>query len=273
MAAKRPMPWILLLVATVSGASLVGGITWWASVQTTEYRIEEKRTDLKKLVLSGGIPPNQEVMDYLNSRNAAIEQRYQEWLKRVTIRPPVEATGSDPQLYFQEQFHEVQRTLTRLAAARSLPAPEQLGFPKELPPSDTVPRLLGQLALIQESASLIFEQGVSALASLKVEDPEVVPEEKGEGTLLLRLPVRVRLTCSLPQLMKILGALERTPQLIDVRALRLAMGTTPETLEVELVLCRHLVMASAQEPTRPSETAHAETTQHRERKLKKPEGL
>jgi hypothetical protein len=151
---------------------------------------------------------------------------------------------ADPQLYFQERFHEVQRALERLAAARDAAVPEQLGFPKELPPSDTVPRLLVQLALMQELAELAFEHQVSALTSLKVEDPQPVSGEDGEGPFVMRLPVRMRVTASLPQLMKILGAIEQKRPLIDVRGLRVASPPAGDALEVELVLARYLALSS-----------------------------
>ncbi|HLD78292.1 MAG TPA: GspMb/PilO family protein, partial [archaeon] len=192
---------------------------------------------------SGGIPPNQEAMDYLTSRDASLQRRYQHWLKRVAAMPPTEAATADPQLYFQEQLHEVQRTLERLAAARTMSVPAQLGFPKELPPPETVPRLLVQLSLIRDVAELVFAQGVTALASCKIEDPEPVAEQDGQELFLMRLPVRVRLTGSLAQLIKILGAIERVSPLIDLRAVQVVSADAPEQLEVDLVLARYLAMA------------------------------
>lgn len=247
MAPRRPLPWFPIVMAMVVGAAVAGIIGWRLSLQTVESEITAKQAALKKLVLSGRIPPNQEVMDYLTSRQASVEQRYRRWVEMVAAAPAAEAAAADPQLFFQEQFHEVQRMLERLAAARTIPAPEQLGFPKELPPSDTVPRLLVQLTLIQESAEVVFEQGVAAIASFKIEDPQAVPEEDGSGTFLLRLPVRVRMTCTLPQLMKILGAFQLAHPLIDVRALRVSTGTDPDSLDAELLLCRYLVMAAKPE--------------------------
>ena len=255
MAPRRSITWGPVIGAMVAGAALAGIMGWRLNVQGLEHRIGEKRSALKKLTLSGGIPPNQEVMDYLTSREASLQARYQEWLRRVTTLPPAEAASADPQLYFQEQFHEVQRTLERLAAARTMNVPEQLGFPKELPPSDTVPRLLVQLSLIRELAELIFEQGITSLASFKIEDPEPVPEEGGEGAFLVRLPVRVRLTGSLPQLIKILGAIERVSPLIDLRAIQVVSGTAPESLDVDLLLARYLAMAQEPPEAVPSQPA------------------
>jgi hypothetical protein len=236
-----------------ASAALSGIIAWRLNLQSIEGDIKGRRAALKKLVLSGGIPPNQEVMDYLSARQAFLDQRYQSWVKTVDAAPLTEAAKADPQLYFQEQFHEVQRALERLAAARGIAVPEQLGFPKEIPPSDTVLRLLGQLSLIREAAGLILEQGVTTLSSLKVEDPEAVSEEGGDEPFLVRLPVRVRLTSSLSQLMKILGAMEGSRPFIDVRALHVVSGDASGSLDVDLLLARYLVMAPAQEPAPPAE--------------------
>ena len=174
----------------------------------------------------------------------------------------------------------MQRTLERLATARGIAVPEQLGFPKELPPSDTVPRLLLQLSIMREVAELMLQQGVTVLSSLKVEDPEAVTEEEGKSPFLVRLPVRVRFTSSLPHLLNILAVIHRVTPLIDVRLLKIALpaaaptilgpsapsqgggargGAAPAAtplpvkradtldapLEVELLLARHLVLAAA----------------------------
>jgi len=283
MAPRRPISWVPLLGAVVIGAILTGTISWLVTLRSVEERIKAHHASLKKLMLSGRIPPNEEVLRYLIIRPAAIEARYRYWLQRVASPQMAEAASADPQLYFQEQFHEVQRTLERLATARAMAAPEQLGFPKELPPSDTVPRLLIQLSLIKDAASLIFEQGVAQLTSLKVEDPQPVPQPEGATPFLTRLPVRVRLNASLPQLMKVLGAIQRETPLIDVLAIRIApvtvqpagtdapsngtttadaqlpagqpAGGTPEALEVELLLSRYLVTAQTQAPLSDVEQA------------------
>jgi len=257
----------MLLGAVAAGAALAGVAAWWVNLQTIERQAEEKRAAVKKLALSGRIPPNQEVLDYLTAREKSLGASYQHWLEAVITPPVAEAAGADPQLFFQERFHEVQRTLERLAAARSMPVPEQLGFPKELPPSDTVPRLLAQLSLIEQASTLMLEQGVIALASVKVEDPETVPEEDGGNVFLTRVPVRVRLTCSLPQLMKIVGAIQRVRPLIDVRTLRIVSGTPSDHLEVEILLGRSLLTPgaqgssqSAQEAKRPARKARPPRT-------------
>ena len=138
--------------------------------------------------------------------------------------------------------------MERLATAREMAVPEQLGFPKELPPPETVPRLLAQLALVRLAANVIVEQNAERLVSLKIEDPQAVPADGGEdGTFVMRVPVTVRLHATLPEVLKVLGALERVSPIIDVRGLRVVPGTGPESLDVELVLARYLVMVTAQE--------------------------
>jgi len=265
MAQRRAVPMGPLVIAMVVGASVAAGIFWRLNLNAIDSQITAKSGALKKLVLSGKIPPNDEVMAYLTSRQDLLKRRYQEWLQRVAPPPVAEAAGTDPQLYFQEQFHEVQRTLERLATARAMTAPEQLGFPKELPPSDTVQRLLIQLSLIKEAAALIFEQGVAAVTSFKIEDPQPVSPPEGAEPFLVRLPVRVRLSASLPQLMKVLGAIQRATPLIDVLAIRIAPATVQaaapdaaaatDSLEVELLLSRYLVTAEPHEPPGDEETA------------------
>lgn len=245
--ARRKIPLVPLIAGMVASATATGVVAWWLNLQGLEGRVAQTRSALKKLVLSGRIPPNQEVMDHLTSRQTSLDANYQRWVKAVAAPPVADAAKADPQLYFQQQFHEVQQTLERLAAARQLAVPEQLGFPKELPPSDTVPRLLAQLSLIEEVATLIFDHRATALSAVKVEDPESVADEEGRGPFLMRLPVRVRMTGSLATVMTILGAMERVRPLIDVRALTLASQPDSERLDVELVLCRYLVMAAAPE--------------------------
>ncbi len=261
------------LVAAAGIIAAVGGVAaWWFSLQAIEARIQDHRGAVKRLSVSGGIPPNKEVMEYLTARQASLEQRYRHWLALIAAPPLAEAATADPQLYFQEQLHDVQRTLERLATARGVAVPEQLGFPKELPPSETVPRLLVQLSLIQELAALILDRGVVALSSFKVEDPEPVAAGESGPTLLTRLPVRVRLTGTLPQLMSILQAMERSRPRLDLRALRVvpdaagrpaALGVAQagsQPLEIEMVLARYLVAAHAQDLSITEDMGRQETT-------------
>ena len=264
MAKRLAMPLGPLVAASVVGAVVAGGVFFRLALSATDSQIAAKTGAVKKLVLSGKIPPDDEVMAYLSSRQETLTRRYHHWLQRIATAPVAEAASADPQLYFQEQFHEVQRTLERLATARAMAAPEQLGFPKELPPSDTVPRLLIQLALIKDAAHLIFEQGVVALTSLKIEDPQPVPQPEEEEPFLTRLPVRVRMNASLPQAMKVLGAIQRATPLIDVVAVRVAPAAPPaegaagvavDSLEVELLLSRYLVTAESSTPADEEEDA------------------
>ena len=280
MAAARAVSWGPVIGASLVTATLAGFLTWRWDLQRIEQRIVEKRAALKKLSVSGGIQPNQQVADYLAARQAAVEQRYQQWQGLVAAPPVPDAAKTDPQLYFQEHFHQVQRSVEQLAAARHLATPELLGFPKELPPSDTVPRLLVQLALIQDMAEIIFGQEVAGLDAVKVEDPETVTEDQGTQPFLIRLPVRVRFTANLAQTMKVLAATHRMTPLIDVRALRIAPAGTPapteappppeakqmavapagtDQLAVELVAARYLVLPAVEttdtsEPSSPAKT-------------------
>ncbi|MBI4342890.1 MAG: hypothetical protein HY599_05950 [Candidatus Omnitrophica bacterium] len=265
MAQTRQVAMGPMLGAVLAGAALTGIVVWRFNLDSLDRAVNVKRSAVKKLVLSGGIPPTQEVMDYLTARQQALEARYQRWLDAITVPPPAEAVPADPQLYFQQQVHEVQRTLERLAAARSVPAPAQLGLPKELPPSDTVPRLLAQLQLVQQAAELAFEQDVSALASLKVEDPDPIPAEEGSETFLLALPVRVRFTGTLNQTIKVLGAMERVRPLIDIRSLRLVSAADPSQLEAELLIARYAVMPAIPKPAseEPRGSAKKKTSKRR----------
>lgn len=255
---RRAVPMAPLIGAMVVGAAVTGVMAWRLTLTAIDGQIAAKTSALRKMVLSGKIPPNEEVMEYLTSRQQALEQRYQRWRTRVAAATAAEAAGADPQLYFQEQLHDVQRTLERLATARAMAVPEQLGFPKELPPADTVPQLLLQLSLIKEAAALMFEQGVVALSSFKIEDAQPVPQpDDEEKPFLTRLPVRVRLHATLPQLMKVLGALQRVSPLVDVLVVRVAPGGASDHLEVELVLSRYLVTAQPLEPPRDDDAASA----------------
>ena len=242
----RPVAWMLVGSTALMMTVLGGVILWRVSLSAADREIQEKRSALKKLTLSGGVPPNQEVRDYLVSRQAAIEKRYQDRLKMVTFSPPEGATGDEAQLYFRERSHELQRTLERLAKARAVAVPEQLGLPKELPPPDVVPPLLVQLTLMQEAATLMFDQGPVAIASLKIEEPEPVAKQGTEEPFLLRLPVRIRLSGSLPQMLKVLSALQRAEPMVDLRGIRLSPGEAPDTLDAEIVVARYLAVAPAE---------------------------
>ena len=108
-----------------------------------------------------------------------------------------------------------------------------------------MPRLLVQLQLLEDAAGLILAQGVSGLSFVKVEDPQPVTEQGSDAPFLLRLPVRVRFTSSLPVAMKVLAALQQARPIIELQASRLSASSSPDTLDAELVLARYTVVAPA----------------------------
>jgi hypothetical protein len=102
------------------------------------------------------------------------------------------------------------------------------------------------LALLREAAILVFEQGVELVPSLKIEDPEPANSSDGLGSLLARLPVRVRLRCSMTQLMRLLVAIEHASPVIEPEAIRLTASDQAERLEVELLLTRVVIPPGAE---------------------------
>ena len=257
MSPPRKAPVGALAGAVLAGAFAATFIAWHLHMQAMNAQIAQKRSALEKLAVSGRIPPNQDVMDYLTAREATLQDRYRYWETLVVAPLSDDNVRTDPQLYFQEQLHDVQGTLERLAKARGLATPEQLGFPKELPPSDTVPRLLVQLALIEDVAKLVLTQGVTSLSSFKVDDPETIAERDSEQSFLMRLPVRVRLGGPLPVIMKVLGALQHARPIIDVQGVRMATGSSSENVEAELVVSRYLVLASPRGSETPEDNQDA----------------
>ena len=247
MSPTRKIPWPALATAMLAGAILAGALAWQLHLHGLSRQIEQKRGALRKLVISGDIPPNQEVMAYFAGRGERIQARYDHWARRVVAPLPAEATGADAQLFFQEQLHQLQLTLERLEAARELPTPEQLGFPKELPPADTVPRLLAQLGLIEDGTKLALAQRVHALSSVKIDDPQALVDPETEEPVLLRLPVRMRLAGSLPVIVKVLGSLRHAMPIIDIQDIRLATGSQPDVLDVEIVMARYLPVARGED--------------------------
>lgn len=271
MAAPRPsmptLPLGLVLGALVAGGALIGAFSWHLHAQSLERQIRTAREGLKKLSLGAGIAPDRAVMSYLTQRQQGFERRYQQAAEALSPPALPPAALADPQLFFQQRLHEMTQALERLAAAQNMPVPQTLGFPKELPPPEAVPRLLVQLQLLQEAATLVVDQGVAALVSLKIDDPQPVRSAAGQEALLLQLPVRVRLTGTLPQLMKILAAVDRAAPLIDLNAVRIVSAGTEDQLDVECVLARYL-------PAPPAAAAEApalKTTQTpRSRRGRKP---
>lgn len=242
MAAPRApvIPLGALLAALVAGGMLIGAFSWRLHMQSVEAQMRAARAGLKKLSLSAGIVPDRAVMAYLTQRQQAFERRYQQAAEALSPPELPPAAFADPQLFFQQRLHEMTQALERLAAAQGMAVPQTLGFPKDLPPPEAVPRLLVQLQLLQEAAALVVEQGVAALLSLKIDDPQPFRPAADEAALLLQLPVRVRLTGTLPQLMKILAAIDRAAPLIDLKEVRIASAAAEDQLDVECVLARYL---------------------------------
>ena len=238
--------------ALSAGAAVAGGVVaalmavavWQVHLRQIDLQVQRTRATLKKLTLTGGIPPNQEVMNYLTARHAALERRYQHWLAVVAAPPLAEDAQADPQLYFQQQVHEVQRAIERLATARGAQPPEVLGLPKDLPPPDAVPRLLAQLALMQDATELLYAQGLQRVASMKIEDPTAAFEQGEGGPFLTQLPVRVRFAGSLTDMMKTLAAAQRATPMMDLLSLRLS-ATDAGDLDADLLLGRYLVSGAA----------------------------
>lgn len=239
----KALNWSAVLAVLGLLACGAGAAAWWTSMQQFDRQIEQKRSALKRLHLTGRIPPNQEVTEYLAARGTALEQHYANAVTFIADTPQATEAQANPQLYFQERLHDVQRTLERLATARSMEVPDQLGFPKDLPPADVVPRLLLQLQLIEGASELIMAQGVTQLVSVKVEDPQTVapPAESDQAPFLARLPVRIRLTGSLESLIKVLNVLNTGTPLMDVHSVRMAALPESGDLDAEILIARYMV--------------------------------
>lgn len=259
---SRGKPSLSTLATIVVLLMSAGGFAAWRfRMVALEQDIEHKRTALKSLHVIGKIPPTHEVMRYLTNRTTALEAQYHSGLKLATQTSGAVEGHADIQLYFQQRVHEVQRTLERLTSARGMTMPTQLGFPKELPPTDAVPRLLLQLGLIEDASELAVAQGITQLMSVKVEDPQAVAPigENNKDVFLTRLPVRLRLSCSLDTLTKVLGVLNRAKPMMDLQVLRLKALPDGQALEVELVLTRYLVAAPELEPASSEEDTPKES--------------
>ncbi len=241
MTTRRAASIAPVLLAVVMTAVVLGAVVWRIHLHSLEEQIAQKKSALKRLSVSQGIAPTEDVFAYLKERDEALLKAYHQWLDRIVVADTAETASADLQLFFQERVHEVQRALERLAAGRNVAVPEMIGLPKELPPTETVPRLLAQLALAQAATGLILEQGTIPVSTIKLEDPEPVNGVDSRAVLLTRVPLRVRMTSTLPQLMRMLEAFGRARPLIDVRALRLVGGAQgTDLLESELLLARYL---------------------------------
>lgn len=244
MANRSAASFTPVLSAVVMTAALLVAVAWRVHLHDLDEQIAQRRFALKRLSVSQGVAPTEDVHAYFKQRDEALLKSYRQWLSRVVIDEPAPATTADLQLFFQERVHEVQRAIERMAAGRNVAVPEMIGLPKELPPTETVPRLLAQLALTQATVGLILEQGPIVVSSVKLEDPEPVNGAESQIAILTRVPLRVRMTSSLPQLMRLLEAVARARPLIDIRALRLTGGSEEgDRIESELVLARYLPAA------------------------------
>ncbi len=236
---------LLLMVAATVGAFAV----WRVRLQALDQEIKAKKAALKNLHVSDQLPPNPQVVDYLKRRTKALEAQYDTALARMA--PPLQLGDqqTDTQLLFQERSHAVQRTIERLATARNMTAPTQLGFPKDLPPPEAVPRFLVQVGLIEQAAEVVMSvPGVASVESFKVEDPQPVVLAEEQDVFLTQLPVRIRLSCPIDVLTKVLNAFDRADPLVDLQGLRVTTTSTEsgeeaKPLAVELVVARYFVTA------------------------------
>ncbi len=224
MSAASKASWIRIVgvFAAVGGVGLV--VSWWLMLHALDYQIVSKRAALKRLHVGGRLAPSRAVVDYLTKRAAAFQARSDAAMEFVAPSQSLPGGQADPQLFFQQRVHEVQQTLERLAASHATDVPLQLGLPKDLPPADVVPRFLAQLALIEELARVMLETpGVVSVTSFKVEDPQTISETAATEAepLVTRLPVRIRLRCSVEAVGRVLDGVARLRPLVDVVSLRI----------------------------------------------------
>ena len=239
----------------------MAGVTWGWRVQALDRAIQDTRNNLKKLHVGERVPPNREVMDYFTQRADALTHQYDAALKRLTVGSADQllAGQADPQLYFQERLHEVRGALERTAKARNMEAPLFLGLPKELPPVDAVPRFVVQVGLMQDIGErLMAVPGVAQVVSLKADDPqEVEPLQKGDESFLMRLPVRVRVQCSLEALGTLLSVWSHSTPVVELQEVHVNHPPATPTLDVECVVARYVVTkpvlesATGQDEERP----------------------
>ncbi|MBI4354122.1 MAG: hypothetical protein HY595_02685 [Candidatus Omnitrophica bacterium] len=247
MARQTNFGQLVLVLVVIAGVGAFA--VWRVRLQALDREINAKKTALKNLHVSEQLPPNPQVVEYLKQRTKALEAKYEAALARLA--PPLQLGDqqTDTQLLFQERSHAAQRTLERLATARNMTAPTQLGFPKDLPPPEAVPRFLVQVGLIEQAAEAVMAvPGVSRVESFKVEDPQPVVVTSELDVFLTQLPIRIRLSCPLETLTKILTALDRADPLMDVQAVRVTTtltesGEEAEDVVVELVVARYFVTA------------------------------
>ena len=257
---KKPS-WLAMWNGALLVSAVIAFVFWHATMQELNRQIARKRSGLKSLYIVGRLPPNREVTEYLAGRTAVLKALYDETVSVAGQSSDTlareGASAADPQLFFQERVHEVQRLLERLAAGRDSPVPAQLGFPKELPPPDAVPRFLTQLSLIESVGQRVMElPGVLQVTSFKVEDPQSLPTaDQDEASFITLFPVRVKLTCSLDALAKVIGLLDEERPLIQVRSVRITAPDPEAALDVELVLARAGIDAALPDAAADSDAA------------------
>jgi hypothetical protein len=243
MSTVKQRAWPIVFVFILSGIGLAGFIFWKFSLQALDEEITQKRSSIKLLKVGGGLPPNQEVLDYLSKRTLALESDYKS-LVGLLDSSVNDSIGASPQLYFQQRLHDVSRLLEKMASARGIGVPQAIGFPKELPPPESVSRLLVQLALIEDVAKIVMADTASVLSSVKIEDPRPVPKTDEEKNFLIRVPVRIRLSCSVKSLAGMLGSVEGMKPITSLDGVRVRHLAEPlqEMVEVELELSRFLII-------------------------------
>ena len=69
---RRAVPMAPLIGAMVVGAAVTGVMVWRLNLTAIDGQIAAKTSALKKTALSGKIPPNEEVMEYLTLRQQAL---------------------------------------------------------------------------------------------------------------------------------------------------------------------------------------------------------
>ncbi len=255
-AARQPASWSWAMVTAAVAGAVAGVVAWQLRLHAIDDMITHKRSAMKQLQLKG-VPPDPEVVDYLTNRETQLESQYREQLAALAPSLPTGESQANSQLYFQERVHDIQQTLDHLATAQGLELPTVLGLPKELPPVDAVPRFLTQLGIIEDTAKLLAAvNGISQVRSFKVDDPQPVPAVEGAESFLVALPVRIRLTCSLQAVSRLLGVLDRATPAMDLAGVRIVTPPTPPSsdapagpasepvgLDVELVVARYQVTA------------------------------
>ena len=132
--------WSALISGGVGTALLIGVVGWRVSLSAMDHQIGQTRQALKRLHVGHQLPPSREVTDYLTTRQRALETRHDATLLMTTDSLAALPGQTVSPLYFQQRVHEVQRLLERVSASRGMNVPLSLGLPKDIPPTEAVPR-------------------------------------------------------------------------------------------------------------------------------------